>query len=198
MLKLKQQHFTQLFIYSLILVFFINSCGVTGPRWKYKVSDPYHENTYHHEYVYRSYPLNIKLNADDFAFNTHVNLQITTSCDSIKIYPASVYIRSPYFVDNTHLPNKIEAGCFPGDSLYTPDNKLKKINKDEISGPYFLHKEDKLFVNLKFESFAKHVKRVPTAPFSEKSDFILHYDIFNNKNPLTFNFTPSADTTKEQ
>jgi hypothetical protein len=199
MLKLRKQYPTQLFISSLLLVFFINSCRVVGPRWRYKVSDPYHEDIYHHEYVHRSYPFNIKLTADDFAFNTYVRLQITTPCDSIKIYPTSAYIKSMYFVDNTHFPDKIEAGYFPNDSLYNQDSKLKKINKDAISGPYFLHKEDKLFVNLRFRSFAIHDKRNRTTQFpSEKSDFIFYYDIFNNKNPLTFSFTPVEDTTQNQ
>ena len=198
MLKLKKQYFTKLFISLLLSVLFINSCGVTGPRWRYKVRDPYHENTYHREYVYRSYSLNIQLSADDFAFNTYVKLQITTPCDSIKIYPTSAYIKSAYFADTAHFPDKIDGGYFPCDSLYTLDSKLKKINKDVISGSYFLHKKDKLFVDLRFRSLAIHGEHNRTAPFSEKSDFIFYYDILNNKNPLTFSFIPVEDTTQNR
>lgn len=198
MVKCKNNILATLLEFFILLALFINSCRVVGPRWKYKVSDPYHEHTYHHEYVYRSYPFNIKLTADDFAFNTYVKLQITTPCDSIKIYPTSAYIKSTHFVDATHFPDKIDCGYFPSDSLYTLDNTLKKINKDAISGPYFLHKEDKLFVNLRFRSFAIHDKRNRTTPFSEKSDFILYYDIFNNNSPLTFSFAPVEDTIQQQ
>ncbi len=152
MSELKKQYFTQSFISSLLLVFFINSCRVVGPRWRYKVSDPYHKDTYHHKYIYRSYPLNIELAAHDFAYETHVGLKITTPCDSIKIYPTSAYIKSPYFVDTTHFPIYTNIESFPKDSIYA--GKHTKIKKEKFSGPYFLHKEDNLFVKLSFRSFA--------------------------------------------
>jgi hypothetical protein len=159
------------------------------------VIDPYHENTYHREYIYRSYPLNIQLSADDFTLRTFVGLQITTPCDSIEIYPTQVYIKSPYFIDTTHFPIYTKVESFPKDSIYA--EQYKKVNKEKFSGPYFLHEEEKLLVKLKFEGFAKHDKGNRNTPFtSEKSDFILYYDFFNNKNPLTFHFIPVADSTK--
>ena len=190
MLELKKQNLTQLLISSLLLVFFMISCKTVEPSWKYKVTDPYRKNTYHHEYIYRSYPLHIKLTAEDSAFKTYVQLQITTPYDSMKIYPALAYIKSPHFVDTTHFP--VDAGYTIKDSLF------QKINEDEISNPYFLNKDEELLVNLTFKSFATYVKRYNSKSISEKSDFIFYYDIYNNKSPLTFTFTPAADTTKEQ
>jgi len=186
MLKLKNQDLAPLFISLILLTLFTNSCRICDPAWRYKIIDPYHENTYHQEYVYRSYPLNIILTAMNSGFYTNVYLQITTPCDSIKIYPASAYIESPYSLDTTHFPTyTIES--LPKDSLSASKHN---INKDGVSGPYFLHKENKLLVNLTFESYAPHVKRDRTKPISQKSDFIFHYNIFNNNNPLTFTFKP--------
>jgi len=176
MLKYKNKNLIALFSSFAILVFFMNSCKTVDPAWKYKISDPYHKDINHYEYVYRSYPLDIKLTANDCAFNTYVKLQITTPCDSIKIYPTSAYIES-----------------FLKDSLSASKHN---INKDGFSGPYFLHKENKLLVNLTFESYAPYVKRDRTKPISQKSDFIFHYNIFNNNNPLTFTFKPVIDSTK--
>jgi hypothetical protein len=190
MVKQKKQKFAQIFIFSLLLVFFMISCKTTEMGWRYKISDPYHENTYHNEYVYRSYPMNIKLAAKDSAFNTHVHLQITTPYDSMKIYPALAYIKSPHFVDTTH---------YPIDAEYTvEDSPSYKINKDEIPKPYFLNKNEELLVNLTFKSFATYVKGFTGKSIAGKSDFILYYDIYNNSQPLTFHFTPAIDTTRSR
>ncbi len=194
MIKYKKQYLTSLFMSSILLIFFVVSCTVVDPGWKYKISDPYHKDINHYEYVYRSYPLDIKLAADDFALEIYVHLQITTPLDSIIIYPTSSYIKSPHFVDTTHFPVQTTIESFQKDSLSASKHKIKE---DGFSGPYFLHKEDKLLVRLKFRGFAIHDKRNRNAPFtSEKSDFILHYDIHNNNNPLTFSFKPVVDSTK--
>ena len=196
MLKFKYKYLKILYISLILLVLFINSC-VYDSGWIYKVIDPYHENTYHREYTYRSYPLNIELSAHDFALETYVFLQITTPFDSIEIYPTQAYIKSPHFIETTHPPIYANIETLPKDSIYA--EQYKKVNKKKFSGPYFLSKEDKLLVKLKFEGFAKYDKRNRNYPFtSEKSDFIFYYDIFNKENPLTFHFKPSADTTKGQ
>jgi hypothetical protein len=190
MLRLKKQNFTRLFISSPLLAFSMISCRTVETGWEYKVIDPYHENTYHHEYAHISYIMNIKLAAKDSALKTYVQLRIITPYDSMKIYPALAYIKSPHFVDSTH---------FPIDAEYTiEDSIFHKINEDEISNPYFLNKDEKLLVNLIFKSFATYAKSFNSKPISEKSDFILYYDIHNNKQPLTFRFTPDIDTTRKQ
>lgn len=173
----------------------MNSCLPTDPGWRYKVRDPYHEDTYYHKYGYRSYALNFELAANDSALSTFVALQITTPCDSIEIYPTQAYIKSPHFTDTTLFPIYTNIESSPKDSIDA--GKHKKINIENFSGPYFLHKEENLFVKLIFRSFAAYDKRNRRAPFtSEKSDFIFNYDISNNKYPPTFTFTP--DTTKKQ
>jgi len=190
MSELKKQYFTQIFIFSLLLVFFMIYCKTAETGWKYKVSDPYHENTYHYEYVNRSYAMNIKLAAKDSAYKTYIRLQIITPLDSIKIYPALAYIKSPHFVDTVH---------YPIDAEYTiEDSRSAKINKDEISKPYFLNKNEELLVNLTFKSFATFVKSFTGKSISERSDFTLYYDIYNNNQPLSFYFTPVEDSTQSQ
>jgi hypothetical protein len=197
MLKYKDKNFIVLFSSFAILILFISSCKNINPSWKYKILDPYHKDIEHYEYAYRSYPLDIQLNAKDTAFKTYVKIEITTPFDSIKIYPTSAYIKSTHFSDTTHFPISTKIESFPKDSIYTEGHK--KVNKERFSGPYFLHNEDKLSIILTFEGFAKYDKNNRNAPFtSEKSDFILYYDIFNNRNPLTFTFIPISDSTKEQ
>ncbi|MEJ2568037.1 MAG: hypothetical protein P8Z50_04085 [candidate division WOR-3 bacterium] len=190
MLKFKKQYLPRLFISALLLVSFIISCKTAERGWRYKVGDPYHEDNYHYEYAHISYTMNIKLTAKDSASNTYIRLKIITPLDSMKIYPALAYIKSPHFVDTVH---------FPIDAEYTiEDSIFHKINEDEISNPYFLNKDEKLLVNLIFKSFATYVKSFNSKPISEESDFILYYDIYNNKQPLTFHFIPDIDTTKNQ
>ena len=189
MSKLKKQNFTRLFFSSLILIYFMISCGTAKTVWEYKVIDPYHKNTYHNEYTHRSYSMNIKLSAKDSSSNTYIRLQIMTPLDSMEIYPGLAYIKSPHF-DTTHFP--IEAEYTIGDSLFV------KINKDKISKPYFLNRNEEFFVNLTFKSFAGYVKNFTGKSIAEKSDFILYYDIYNNNQPLTFHFIPAIDTTKNQ
>jgi len=189
MSKLKNHNFTRLFFSSLILIFFMISCGTAKTVWEYKVIDPYHENTYHNEYTHRSYSMNIKLAAKDSSSNIYIRLQIMTPLDSMEIYPALAYIKSPRF-DTTHFP--IETEYTIEDSLFV------KINKDEISKPYFLNKNKDLLINLTFKSFATRAKNFTGKSIPGKSDFVLYYDIFNNKQPLTFNFIPEIDTTKQK
>lgn len=197
MLKLRQINLITFFLSSVILFFFLNSCKNVEPSWKYKISDPYHKNIEHYEYTYRSYPFDIQLSAKDSAFNTYVKIQINASCDSIKIFPGSAYIKSPHFSDTTHYPTQTKIESAKKDSAYVEEHNI--IKKEGESAPYFLNQRDKLLVNLEFRSFAKHDKRNCKAPFTfEKSDFILYYDIFNNENPLKFTFKPAADNIEKQ
>lgn len=190
MLKFKAKNLTRLYTFFILLVFFIISCKTVETNWAYKISDPYHENTYHNQYIHRSYAMNIKLAAKDSDSNTYIQLQIMTPLDSIKIYPALAYIKSPHFEDTVHYPIYAE---------YTVEDSLSiEINKDEISKPYFLNKNEELLVNLTFKSFATYIQSSTRKLISEKGDFIFYYDIFDNKQPLTFNFTPAIDSTKNK
>ncbi|MEJ2306150.1 MAG: hypothetical protein P8Y62_01275 [candidate division WOR-3 bacterium] len=189
MSKLKNHNFTRLFFSSLILIFFMISCKTTETSWRYKAGNPYHENNYHYEYAHISYTINIKFAAKDSASKTYIRLKIITPLDSMKIFPALAYIKSPH-LDTTHFP--IEAEYTIEDSLFV------KINKDEISNPYFLNKDEKLLVNLTFKSFATCVKGFTGKSIAEKSDFILYYDIYNNNQPLTVHFIPEINTTKQK
>lgn len=193
MLRFKYKDLKLLYISFILLVLSINSC-VYDPGWRYKVIDPYHENTYHYKYFYRSYPLNIELAANDFAYETDVKLKINIALDSIIIYPNFAYISSPHFIDKKHAPISIKIKYFSSDSLILS----KKISKDEFLCPYCLNKGDSFLVNFTYPGFAIYSNAHDLQSAAEKSDFILHYDIFNNKNPLIFAFIPDIDTTKNQ
>jgi hypothetical protein len=172
----------KIFIPFILLFFFMNTC-MFDPGWRYKVKDPHREDTYHHKYVYRSYPLSIELTANDFAYETFVELKITTPLDSVIIHPNFAYITSPHFINKKHFPTSIKIEYFSEDRI-----ERKKINKDEFAKPYCLYEGDSLLANFTYPGFAIYSNNSRSAV--EKSDFIFHYDIYNNKNPLTFNFKP--------
>jgi hypothetical protein len=197
------------------------------PGWLYMLRKPCldrieQKDYYGYKYIYRNDSLNIKLTADDFALETDVRLKMTTTLDSVIIYPNFSYIESPHFSDKAHVPCWIAFSYFSQDSLIfrkwynisetkrgkpygvvsleawqensiTIDDRIrrKKISKDEFLSPYCLHNGDILLVAFSYAGFAIYDKRNRNYPFtSEKSDFIFHYDIYGNENPLIFHFLP--------
>lgn len=205
MLGFKYKDLKLLYISFILLVFPINSCIIdTFPGWLYMLHQPsldiIEDKDYGHAYFYKNDSLNITLFAHGVSYGIpyeiSVELKITTPYDSIQIYPTQAYIKSSHFTDTSYFPNYTNIEDSQKNSIYA--SKHKKISKEKFSGPYFLHKEDKLFVKLSFSGFTTQDKRNHNYPsIPEKSDFVFYYDIFNNENPLTFYFEPPPDTTKE-
>jgi hypothetical protein len=171
------------------MIIFLNSCD---PGWTYYLIRPSMDEgkpEYANRYICINDSLNIELFAHDFALGTYVELKLETPLDSIEIYPNFSYIESPYFVDKSHIPDRINIKCFSDGTLkyeklylirekdksygweiqkesWEKDNVVikeekegKTISKAEFLKPYLLQKNDSLLVLFRYRSFAIYSDR---------------------------------------
>jgi hypothetical protein len=202
----------------------MNSC-IRDPGWFYMLHQPSldiieQKDGYRYKYIYRSDSLNIKLTAEDFALETWVELNISTTLDSIIIYPNFSYITSPHFINKKHVPISIIIKYFSRDSLIL--NNCYAISVTKGGWPSEVVSLEKWQANSIIIDNCTKRKKISKdeflAPYClnngdsliiyftypgfaryvkhnlipEKSDFIFQYDIYNKNNPLTFHFKPAT------